>query len=260
MLGRDITFIANYILDNWVPPILRDCKWFMRPIIRIAYGSCTDAVMAFKDKFPFMDESELSAYYELIKDSPINRRESDLNKKCLNYLLENVLGCNASSVLDVACGGGGLLKKIKEKYPGIYCHGSDIVLPDTDIPMTQASLSEALPFESSSFDIVLCTHALEHIRSPKKAIAELIRIAKKRIILVVPQQREYKYTPDLHVHFLPYMYSFKAFIGIKEAQYLKLKGDFVCVIDKSGVNNCYRDNSIQEREKEEKKKKLSTGR
>ncbi len=90
----------------------------------------------------------------------------------------------------------------------------------------------SLPFEANSFDTVLCTHALEHVRNPREALRELLRVTGRRLIIVVPKQRPYLYTPDLHVHFLPYMYSFKAFIGIKDAEYLEIKGDFVCRIDR----------------------------
>ncbi|MDR0527945.1 MAG: class I SAM-dependent methyltransferase [Spirochaetaceae bacterium] len=89
----------------------------------------------------------------------------------------------------------------------------------------------ALPFPDHSFDTVLCTHALEHIRNPQKALAELIRVTRKRLIVVVPRQREYRYTVDLHVNFFPYMYSFKRFIGIENATYINLKGDFLCCVN-----------------------------
>jgi len=94
----------------------------------------------------------------------------------------------------------------------------------------KADITE-LPFSNQSFDVVLCTHALEHIRNPKKALSELIRITRKRLIIVVPRQREYRYTVDFHVNFFPYLYSFKRFIGIESAAYLDLKGDFLCQID-----------------------------
>ena len=228
MFNRNITVVVNYILDNIVPPVLRDRRWFMGPIIRIVYGRQTKHVLDFKEKFPFMGEDELAGYYELIKDAPINKRETDLNNACLNYILNNISG---ESVLDIACGRCALLKRIREKYPATEIHGADIVDLDTDIPYTQASIYE-LPFEDQRFDTVVCTHTLEHIRDIQKALGELLRVAKNRLIIVVPGQREYRYTPDLHVHFFPYLFTFKAEIGIEGAEYFKLKGDFVCVVNK----------------------------
>ena len=89
----------------------------------------------------------------------------------------------------------------------------------------------ALPFSDHSFVVVFCTHTLEHIRDPQKAISELTRVTRQRLIIVVPRQREYRYTVDLHVNFFPYLYSFKKFIGVENAIYLNLKGDFLCCID-----------------------------
>ena len=228
MLSRNVTLIVHYLLDNFIPPILRDCKWFMWPVIRFTCGSKTGMVMEFKEKFPFMTEDELSDYYELIKDGPINKREMDLNTACLDYILNNLVG---ESVLDAACGRGGLLKKLRDKYPNVKLSGCDLVIDEMDATCTQASLY-SLPFNDDSFDTVICTHALEHVRDHKKALNELMRVSRKRLIIVVPKQREYLYTPNLHVHFLPYLYRFKIFIGLEAANYLELKGDFLCVIDK----------------------------
>ena len=233
MLNRNITLIVHYILDNLIPPIFRDNKWLMRLFIKIAYGSYTDAVMEFKGKYPFMSEDEISNYYELTKDAPINKRESDLNTTCLNYILENIVG---ESVLDAACGRGALLKKIQINDPSKELCGADIVLNEHIDQKWKGRFVQSsictLPFDDCGFDTVICTHALEHIRDYKKAIGELFRIAKKRLIIVVPKQREYQYTPDFHIHFFPYLYSFKAFIGIEDANYFELKGDFLCVVDR----------------------------
>lgn len=173
----------------------------------------------------------------MIKDAPINKRKTDLNKKSLEYILENIVG---NKIIDVACGRGFLIKKISEnKNVGgdIELYGVDIVIPknlDTKVNLIEANIIK-LPFKDGEFDTVVCTHALEHIKNPQKALKEIIRIAKKRIIIVVPCQREYKYTPDLHINFFPYMYTFKKLIGIKEAKYKKIGLDFLCIIDKDKI-------------------------
>ena len=43
---------------------------------------------------------------------------------------------------------------------------------------------EKLPFKDKVFDFVFCSHLLEHVESPDKAIAELTRVAKKGYIEV----------------------------------------------------------------------------
>ena len=42
----------------------------------------------------------------------------------------------------------------------------------------------------------------------QKAIAELRRIARRRLIIVVPREREYRYTFNPHFNFFPYTHSF----------------------------------------------------
>jgi len=42
----------------------------------------------------------------------------------------------------------------------------------------------------------------------RAAIAELRRITKKRLIIVVPREREYRYTFNPHFNFFPYTHSF----------------------------------------------------
>lgn len=228
MLSRNITSKVNYVLDHLCPPILRDCKWFMYPIVRFAYGKRTSAIMQFKDKLPFMSERELARYYELIADAPINQRRTDLNGACMEFIVRHIVG---ETVLDAACGRGALLEEVAAHNKHVRCTGVDIVKALHGFPFIQASLTD-LPMEDKSFDTVLCTHALEHIRDPQQALSELLRITRRRLIIVVPRQREYRFTVDLHVNFFPYLYDFQSFIGRPEAKYMCLGGDFLCVIDK----------------------------
>jgi len=67
---------------------------------------------------------------------------------------------------------------------------------------------EALPFRDREFDTVTCTHVLEHILDYRKALMELRRITRRRLIIVVPREREALYTFNPHLHFFPYPESF----------------------------------------------------
>ncbi|MDR0303210.1 MAG: class I SAM-dependent methyltransferase, partial [Chitinispirillales bacterium] len=141
-------------------------------------------------------------------------------------------GIQQLTCFDASCGNGFLLKNIAAKHPNIKCIGGDIVPRKINdkIQVLHADITN-LQFPDKYFDVVICTHTLEHIRKPEKALSELIRVSKKRLIIVVPQQREYKYTVDLHINFFPYIHDFKRFIGIENAKYLSLGGDLLCCID-----------------------------
>jgi ubiquinone/menaquinone biosynthesis C-methylase UbiE len=64
-----------------------------------------------------------------------------------------------------------------------------------------------LPFADGAFDTVICSHTLEHVRNVERAVSELRRVCRKRLIIVVPSEREYKYSFNLHVSFFPYPHS-----------------------------------------------------
>lgn len=242
LLDRNVTVCINWILENLLPPVIRDCRIFMKIIIWPAYGNKTKYLLDFKDKYPRLSDEEINKYYELIADAPINKkRNTDLNKECIKYLTNNIAG---DSVLDAACGRGFMLTHLRKNCDEtIKIVGCDIVLPKSPLPkeiqLIQGNLTQ-LPFTYNQFDTVICTHALEHIRLYKKAIQELVRVAAKKVIIIVPCQKEYRYTVDLHVNFCPYMYRFQEFIGISEASYYKIKGDFVCVIDEVVLNKLKR--------------------
>ena len=63
------------------------------------------------------------------------------------------------------------------------------------------AIAERLPFRDKSFDVVTCFHTLEHTRDLPRAIAELRRVARRQLIVIVPRQRRFHYTLDLHLQF-----------------------------------------------------------
>lgn len=229
-MNRSITNKINYVLDNWVPPRIRDSKLLMGAALRLALGPKYKYYMTFKDEVDGMSEEEINHYYEILADT-FMARETDLNDGCVKFILENVIG---GSVLDAATGRGYLARRLREKVDAdTKVSAIDIVLPEkrTDgVSYQQATLTK-LPFEDNTFDTVVCTHALEHIKDYQLALEELRRVCKKRLIIVVPKQREYKYTFDLHINFFPYEYTFRKFIHNDKAKVLEIGHDWVCVED-----------------------------
>ncbi len=49
--------------------------------------------------------------------------------------------------------------------------------------------AEMLPFKGRSFDFVLCTEVLEHVPDWAKALRELQRVARKKILITVPLEK-----------------------------------------------------------------------
>lgn len=100
-----------------------------------------------------------------------------------------------SSVLDVGCGEGFTLSKFAEKKIGDTFEGIDYskdalsigkrIFPN--LTLKHANIYD-LPYHSSSFDLVICTEVLEHLKNPHQALKEVIRVSKQYVLLSVPNE------------------------------------------------------------------------
>lgn len=227
-MNRNFTNKINYFLDNWIPPILRDNDFFARMILRIGIGKKYSYYMKFKKELPLLEEVDINKYYVKLADTFI-KRETDLNSACVERILSEVMG---EVILDAAAGKGFMASKIFKNYPEKRVIASDIILPSfservNGIKYVKASLTK-MPFEDNTFDSVICTHALEHVKDIQKALSELRRVCKKKLIIVLPRQREYLYTFDLHINFFPYQYNVKRILQ-RDARIELLDNDWFCV-------------------------------
>lgn len=229
-LSRNFTNKINWILDNVVPPLLRDSKLFMGVWFKLLFGDKSKYFMEFKEKAPYMTEEEYKLYYKILEDKHI-KRESDLNSKSIDIILEKVIGNN---ILDIACGRGCLAKLIVNKL-GMKVTGIDIYiannLKECQNPVFYDGKIENIEFDDKYFDTVICAHTLEHVQDITKAINELRRVTKKRLIIVVPCQREYKYTFDLHIHFFPYLFSLQNVLQNSKGNCYFVHNDIIYIED-----------------------------
>jgi 2-polyprenyl-3-methyl-5-hydroxy-6-metoxy-1,4-benzoquinol methylase len=99
------------------------------------------------------------------------------------------------SILDVGCGEGFTLNRLKEKGIGKKLEGLEYLSAAIelgkktypDIKIIQGSIYE-LPYKDDSFDLVLCTEVLEHLEEPEKALKELVRVSNKYLVISVPNE------------------------------------------------------------------------
>lgn len=228
-MNRSLTNKINWCLDHLLIPGLRDNKAFMSLLFRVALGPKYRYYMEFKDKVPVMSEAEINHYYELLADT-FMKRETDNNSQCVEYLC-NACTRSVDRILDAACGKGYVINRIYEASRSKECYAVDIVVPEVqnpDICYVGASIT-SLPFDDDYFDVVICTHALEHIKEHQKALQELRRVCRGKLMIVLPKQREYRYTFDLHIHFFPYLYSVKNFIGNPAAEIFEMGKDWMII-------------------------------
>ena len=83
---------------------------------------------------------------------------------------------------------------------------------------------------------MICTHTLEHCLAVGKVIAEIKRVARKRVVVVVPCQRCFYYTLDEHVNFYPFAEKLIHELGLEDYRCEKLWGDwfYVGTVDVGG--------------------------
>jgi ubiquinone/menaquinone biosynthesis C-methylase UbiE len=130
------------------------------------------------------------------------------------------------SILDAGCGNGFPLGAIGERHPKAVLYGLDLKVPAKPKPGEFARGSvDAIPI-SKAFDVVICTHALQHCLHLERTVQELTRIGRSELIIVVPKQRPYYYTVDEHVQFFFYREQLTAVMGLPRHECAALGGDW----------------------------------
>lgn len=96
-------------------------------------------------------------------------------------LFKRYVGGPGRKVLDLGCRDGALTSR--------YAEGNEVVGVDADrealaeaeklgIETRWADLDEPLPFEDSSFDVVVAGELLEHLRDPGRLVGEVLRVLR----------------------------------------------------------------------------------
>jgi SAM-dependent methyltransferase len=109
---------------------------------------------------------------QLYRESEAHREGEDLD-----LIVEWSEG--AENALDVATGGGHVARRLREA-------GINVVTVDPAPGMQADVLSRAedIPFADDSFDVVACRVAAHHFEDVPKALAEMARVSRDRVIVV----------------------------------------------------------------------------
>lgn len=213
-LPRELTLIIQFVLDECLPPIIRDSRWFVWLPFKLVFGKHSDMFFTFKQIAYDIDHEEFTSIY---RDTAFVhlQRETDINKACMDRIIRDVVG---ETVLDIGCGKGLLAGLLAER--GHAVTGADIKIPNEvrarfkSVDFREENL-EKLDFQDQAFDTVVCAHTLEHVRDFDASVRELRRVTARRLIVVVPKQRNYRYTFDLHLRFFPYPHDLVVAMGKK---------------------------------------------
>lgn len=225
-VNRNFSVYVQYLLDEWVPPRIRDSRIFMGPAMKLVLKDGAGEFMTFKNWFFEADSKKIGALYEKTAHLQEIQGETDLNNQCIEKILNSIE--ESSKVLEVGCGRGHLANLISKKHKITAC---DIVISDSlkkKYPKIKfvAGDIEDLPFKDGQFDVVISTHTLEHTKNLQAAVSELRRVTSKQLIIVVPRQRPYKYTFSLHTQFFPYEWSLTNAFGYRKNATIEKLGDW----------------------------------
>jgi len=228
--SRRASMRINDLLDQYAPPALRDSK-LMGALARKMYGSLRVDLMELRQRAFYLPRAEYAAFYQELQ-SKFDQGVTDLTDESLAGVLAAVRG---GRVLDVACGLGYLSAILARDHDTVV--GCDVAVSagrrghDPAVRWCDGNVEE-LPFRDGAFDTVISTHTLEHVQHLGVALDELRRVARRRLIVVVPRQRPYLATFNPHIHFFPYEFSLLAWTGTERAHTIDLVGgDWLYVED-----------------------------
>lgn len=143
----------------------------------------------------FDAQSHLSSNYR--KHTAANPLQRLLIDRFHQKIVSEVVALSPQTFLDAGCGEGFVARRIIDAAPGIALTGCDVSDGALEIAARAnpearfvAGSVVALPFPDRSFDIVGCFEVLEHLPDdlPRQALSELARVARRAVVLSVPQE------------------------------------------------------------------------
>lgn len=147
--------------------------------------------------------------------------QPDLSPEDIERIADRAGGC--ASLLDAGCGDGYLLEGLEKRAAtraGVDLSRTGLLRARRRLghgPLLVQAFLESLPFADDAFEVVVSAHTLEHVRDLQGAIRELIRVARRRLVILVPSQEEALYTEDYHLHYFPREKDLLDAVGLPDA-------------------------------------------
>ena len=130
--------------------------------------------------FPFSSKIHIEKYQKDIRDIEWNSFKKHI--------------ANGVNFLDVGCGAGDNLNRAKTELncqvtgidpsPGSHGVGRFAENKANEIQIIQGT-AEDLPFKNEEFDLVFCSHVLEHVNNEHKSLSEISRVTKENGTIII---------------------------------------------------------------------------
>lgn len=233
ILPRDIICYLRLIVDS-LPISIRNSR-FLFNLSKILF-KIPEELYNFREKYKNGLIKDLSIYYLKDNENSLKRvsKTTDINSYHLS-LIENLLQNSKSvNVLDLGCGTGFLINRIDKIFSSSKLVGIDFNAPSKESIKSNSRnnqiqficgdiKSSLLNFSDNHFEIVLCTHVLEHLSNPKEILFQLRRVVKEKLIIICPLEKEYKWGMNYHVKFFPTKKHFINFLQTDFNNYSRFK-------------------------------------
>lgn len=134
---------------------------------------------------------------------------AELAAELMPEWLKRELAKSSYSFCDAGCGMGDSYATFVKLFPGLRYHGFDISQTAVDsanshYPGATFRVNDVFNLDTSqTFDVVFCSNVLEHFEQPEQIAQNLLKIARKYLIIMVPF-REASEEPEHVVRFTPH--------------------------------------------------------
>lgn len=120
----------------------------------------------------------MKALLDSLHDNLIFRRRV----RVLGSVLKRMIPAG-SKLLDVGCGDGQIAALVARGNAGTSVSGIDVMLrPQCHIPVAQFD-GITIPYETSSFDVVMFVDVLHHAEDPLRLLIEAARVTRKLVLI-----------------------------------------------------------------------------
>ncbi len=155
-----------------------------------------NALVDYKYRAFRMSSQELLAANKAVSGR-YSDRATDTTPAQADWILANV-GPPRLKVLEVGPGNGGMTARLRNAGHDVWA--VDLYSSRADPQYLQGTV-DSIPLPDKSVDVVVLAHVIEHVPSLTKAFLELERVARRRVLIVTPKQRFFRWTFDYHLHF-----------------------------------------------------------
>ena len=135
-----------------------------------------------------------NTYDKYGSDNPVVKRLMRGFESALHELWDRAA---PESALDVGCGEGVLTEQFARRLGRGHVVGIDLEDPELRAEWARRARANLefrtyegpdLPFRRDEFDIVCAIEVLEHVPDPEHTLAEMVRVARRQVLVSVPRE------------------------------------------------------------------------